>query len=137
MSHEAHYKPVGRLDGITSVAHDKAIQELLRGEADSIAIDLSELEFISSAGLRVLLLAAKATLAKGGKTVLSSPRPLVAEALKVSGFDAIVLIRNSHRRRARWARALAGPSLRPPGRGVSRWPKSCCCWHWMTRPAPW
>ena len=94
MSHEAHYKPVGRLDGTTSAAHGKAIQELLRGEADSITIDLSELEFISSAGLRVLLLAAKATLAKGGKTVLSSPRPLVAEVLKLSGFDAIVVIRN-------------------------------------------
>lgn len=95
MPTEAHYKPVGRLDGTTSAAHDKAIQELLRGEADSITIDLSELEFISSAGLRVLLLAAKATLAKGGKTVLSLPRPLVAEALKLIGLDAIVFIRNA------------------------------------------
>jgi Golgi phosphoprotein 3 len=108
MPTEAHYQPVGRLDGTTSAAHDKAIQTLLRGEAESITIDLSELEFISSAGLRVLLLAAKSALAKGGQAVLVSPRPLVAEALKLSGFEAIFLIRHDS------AVAMQHPSVGAP-----------------------
>ena len=92
MTTSADYKPVGRLDGSTAAAHEKSIQELLAGEVNSIAINLSELDYISSAGLRVLLVAAKSAKAKGGKVVLVSPKPAVLDVLKLSGFDKIIQI---------------------------------------------
>ena len=92
MTTTADYKPMGRLDGSTAAAHEKSIQELLAGEVNSIAINLSELDFLSSAGLRVLLVAAKAAKAKGGKVVLISPKPAVLDILKTTGFDKFVQI---------------------------------------------
>jgi anti-anti-sigma factor len=93
MTTSADYKPMGRLDAATAAAHEKSIKELLVGEVNSIAIDLSEVDFLSSAGLRVLLVAAKAAQTKGGKVVLVSPKPAVLEVLEVTGFDKLVQIR--------------------------------------------
>ena len=64
------------------------------GDVDSIDIDLSELDYVSSAGLRVLLVAAKAAKAKGGKVTLLAPKPATLEVLKISGFDKIFDIRS-------------------------------------------
>ena len=86
------YKLAGRLDGASSASHEKALQSLLVGDVDSIDIDLSELDYVSSAGLRVLLVAAKAAKAKGGKVTLLSPKPSTLEVLKISGFDKIIAI---------------------------------------------
>jgi anti-anti-sigma factor len=63
------------------------------GDVNSIDIDLSELDYVSSAGLRVLLVAAKAAKAKGGKVTLLSPKPATVEVLKISGFDKIIPIK--------------------------------------------
>jgi anti-anti-sigma factor len=93
MTTSADYKPMGRLDAATAAAHEKSIKELLVGEVNSIAIDLSEVDFLSSAGLRVLLTAAKAAQTKGGKVVLISPKPAVLEVLEVTGFDKLIQIR--------------------------------------------
>jgi anti-anti-sigma factor len=89
----ATYQLAGRLDGASSPAHENALKELLTGSVDSIDIDLSELNYVSSAGLRVFLVAAKAAKAKGGKVTLVSPKPLTVELLKISGFDKIIPIR--------------------------------------------
>jgi anti-anti-sigma factor len=83
---------MGRLDAGTAAAHEKSIQELLVGEVNSIAINLSEVDFLSSAGLRVLLVAAKAAQAKGGKVVLIAPKPAVLDVLEASGFAKFVQI---------------------------------------------
>jgi len=83
----ADYKPVGRLDAGTAATHEKSILELLVGDVNSVAINLSELDFLSSAGLRVLLVAAKAANSKGGQVILISPKPAVLDVLQVSGFD--------------------------------------------------
>jgi anti-anti-sigma factor len=93
MTTSADYKPKGRLDAAAAAAHEKSIKELLVGEVSSLAIDLSEVDFLSSAGLRVLLSAAKAAQTKGGKVVLISPKPAVLEVLEVTGFDKLIQIR--------------------------------------------
>ncbi len=87
------YQLAGRLDGASSAAHEQALRALLVGDVDSIDIDLSALDYVSSAGLRVLLVAAKAAKAKGGKVTLLSPKPATLEVLKISGFDKIIAIR--------------------------------------------
>lgn len=72
--------------------HEKALQALLVDGVDSIDIDLSGLDYVSSAGLRVLLVTAKAAKAKGGKVTLLSPKPATLEVLRISGFDKIIAI---------------------------------------------
>jgi anti-anti-sigma factor len=89
----ATYKLAGRLDGTSSPTHEKALKELLVGDIISLDIDLSELDYVSSAGLRVLLVAAKAAKARGGKLTLVSPKTSTIDVLKISGFDKIIPIR--------------------------------------------
>jgi|694.fasta_scaffold01315_51 anti-sigma B factor antagonist len=86
-------KPVGRLDGANAATYEKEFLGLLVGDVTSLNIDLSGLDYVSSAGLRVLLVAAKAAKGKGGKVVLSSPKPAILEVLKISGFDKILEVR--------------------------------------------
>jgi anti-anti-sigma factor len=59
-----------------------------------VTVDLSKLDYVSSAGLRVFLSAAKAAKAKGGKLTLLSPKPAVMEVLQISGFDRILDIQS-------------------------------------------
>jgi anti-sigma B factor antagonist len=92
MTTTADYKPMGRLDAGSAATHEKSVQDLLVGDINSVAINLSEVEFLSSAGLRVLLGAAKAAKTKGGQVVLVSPQPAVLAVLKVSGFDKLIQI---------------------------------------------
>lgn len=87
------YKPVGRLDGITAAATEKEILALLVDGVSLVSIDLSALDYVSSAGLRVLLVSAKAAKAKGGKLVLLSPKPAILEVLTISGFDKILEVK--------------------------------------------
>jgi anti-anti-sigma regulatory factor len=64
-----------------------------RGEAggagSGIVLDLSELEYVSSAGLRCFMLVAKEVRGKGGKVVLAALRPVVAEIFQISRFDMV------------------------------------------------
>jgi anti-sigma B factor antagonist len=94
MSAAATHTLAGRLDGFTSAAHEAELKALLAGEASSVTIDLSQLEYVSSAGLRVLLMTAKLAKAKGGAVVLASPTSVVLDVLKISGFDKIFEIRS-------------------------------------------
>lgn len=89
MSASASYALTGRLDGFTSAAHEAELRALLAGDAQSLIINLSQLEYISSAGLRVLLMTAKMAKAKGGTVALASPTAVVLDVLKISGFDKI------------------------------------------------
>jgi stage II sporulation protein AA (anti-sigma F factor antagonist) len=87
------YKPVGRFDGSNAAAHEKELLALLVDGVNTITIDLGELDYISSAGLRVLLVTGKAAKGKGGKVVLASPRASILEVIKMSGFDKILEVR--------------------------------------------
>lgn len=86
-------KPIGRLDGANAAIYEKEFLGLLVDDINTLNIDLSDLDYVSSAGLRVLLVAAKAAKGKGGKVVLSSPKPAILEVLKISGFDKILEVR--------------------------------------------
>ena len=80
------YKIVGRLDGTTAASHGLALQDLLCGDAYNLSVDCSGLEYVSSAGLQVLLLAAKAAKSKGGRILLISPKPHILQVLKLTGM---------------------------------------------------
>lgn len=85
----------GRLDATSSPNLEKELLALLdAGEKDYVA-DLAGLEYISSVGLRVLLMAAKKAKSAGGKVVLSSLNDHVHEVFEIAGFTAIFPIYSS------------------------------------------
>lgn len=80
----------GRLDTATAPTLDKAIKENLEN-AKSLILDFKGLEYISSAGLRVILGAQKAMKQKGTMKVINV-RELVMEVFEVTGFSEILTI---------------------------------------------
>ena len=80
----------GRLDTITAPALDKTINENL-GEIKSLILDCKNLEYISSAGLRVLLSTQK-KLHQKGTMKLKNVREEVMEVFEITGFADILTI---------------------------------------------
>jgi anti-anti-sigma factor len=87
--------PVGRIDQSSADAfEEKLAPHLARctDREDRLIVDLSGLEYISSAGLRVLMLAAKQSKAKGGTFLLTGLQPLVQEIFEISKFTMVFSI---------------------------------------------
>lgn len=80
----------GRLDTTTSPIFEKELEGSLEGVA-ALIIDMEKLEYISSAGLRVLLAAQKAMNAKGTMTV-KNVSEAVNEVFAITGFSDILTI---------------------------------------------
>ena len=80
----------GRVDTTTAPQLEQEIQAL--DAAQSLTVDLTKLEYISSAGLRVLLSAHKAFGKKGGLTVANA-NEAVMEIFEVTGFKDILNIK--------------------------------------------
>jgi anti-anti-sigma factor len=60
-----------------------------------VIVDLSEVTYVASLGLRTLVLSAKAVSSKGGMVVLANPQPLVREVLVTTGIDGVLPIADS------------------------------------------
>ena len=80
----------GRLDTTTAPELDNVIKTSLDGKTE-LVMDLEKLEYISSAGLRVLLSAQK-TMNKQGSMVITNPTDEVKEIYEVTGFSEILTI---------------------------------------------
>ena len=76
-----------RLDTQTAPELEKAAMGKLT-EGGRLALDLTDLQYISSAGLRVLLMLMKKSKALGGQVALMGVRGMVEEILEESGIDA-------------------------------------------------
>lgn len=84
--------PTGRLDHDNCEAFRAGLQPHLAAALTSrrrVVLDLSGLEYVSSAGLRCFMLAAKEAGSQGGKIVLAALRPVVAEIFQISRFDML------------------------------------------------
>ena len=82
----------GRLDTITAPELDAELTTALNG-IEKLVFDFSELEYISSAGLRVLLSAQKVMTKQGGM-VIRNVKPEIMEIFEVTGFVDILDIEN-------------------------------------------
>ena len=80
----------GRLDTMTAPELEAELNASLK-DAEALVMDFSNLEYISSAGLRVLLSAHKVMSAKEGMTV-TNVNEIVAEVFEVTGFADILNI---------------------------------------------
>jgi anti-anti-sigma factor len=83
---------VPRFDAYTANAIEIALREQIAKGARKIIVDFSQTEYVASAGLRVLLSAAKSLQKSGGQIVLFSMNPRVYEVFEISGFNQIFRI---------------------------------------------
>jgi anti-anti-sigma factor len=80
---------IGELDSTTAPETDKALKALIEAGATKIIINFVDVEYISSAGLRILLGAAKSLTAKGGGLKMCNLNEVVQEVFDISGFSSI------------------------------------------------
>ncbi len=85
----------GRLDADSSPEAESVVKEALAGQVNRVLFNLGDLEYLSSAGLRVLLSAAKEMRRRDGKIVLCSLNEFVKEIFEVSGFQSLIPIADS------------------------------------------
>ncbi len=79
----------GRFDAVTAPDYEKKVQELIVGGDIRIVVDFAGLDYISSAGLRGLLVTAKLLKAKGGQVRFANVAGTVKEVFDISGFGTI------------------------------------------------
>ncbi|MFZ1538531.1 MAG: STAS domain-containing protein [Chromatiaceae bacterium] len=82
----------GRMDAVTAPLFDKAFAEVATPDASDFIIQLSGLEYISSAGLRSILMVAKQVKARSGRLILTGLTDEVREVFHLSGFHTILRI---------------------------------------------
>ena len=80
-----------RIDTVTSPGLWEALAEALPG-SDTIELDFAKVEYVSSAGLRVLLSGEKNATASGKAMRLKNVSPEVMEIFEITGFSAILKI---------------------------------------------
>jgi anti-anti-sigma factor len=87
----------GHLDTNTSPDAEAKLNELINAGEKKILIDFEKLDYISSAGLRILLGTAKQLKASGGELRICNLNETVSEVFEISGFNSIlkVFVNNS------------------------------------------
>lgn len=81
----------GRLDTNSAEAIDMPLS-VIAGAKRAVVVDLSEVDFLASLGIRVLLTSAKAVQRKGGKLALVAPEGNVLMVLKTAGMETLIPI---------------------------------------------
>ena len=92
--------PVGRINHVSSDAFGAAMRpymERCSAAGERLVLDMSRLEYISSAGLRVLMLARKQAQAQGGVLVVAALGPMLREIFEISRFSAVFDVYSSVR----------------------------------------
>lgn len=85
----------GRLDTTTSAGVQKQINELIDAGETQLILNFKDLDYISSAGLRILIATIKLLQQRQGQLVLSAIKERIYEILDIAGFTAIFNIKNS------------------------------------------
>jgi anti-anti-sigma factor len=81
----------GRLDVEGALKIDSEFNALAE-QKKKVLVDLSDVTFIASLGIRTLITGAKATANNGGKMVLLDPQPNVEKVLRTSRVDTVIPI---------------------------------------------
>jgi anti-sigma B factor antagonist len=93
-----HLALIGRVDLKSLEAFDVKFTALTLAIRKPVLIDLSEVDYLASIGLRMLLTTAKALASHGSKIVLLNPQPMVEEVIRTAGFDKIMPITHDYKR---------------------------------------
>jgi anti-anti-sigma factor len=87
------------LDGSLDIAGASAIDlkmNVIAGARNAVLIDLQQVSFIGSMGLRAIVAPARAILSRKGKMVIYGPTELVEKVLKTSGIDTMIPIHHDY-----------------------------------------
>jgi len=95
----------GRLDGGASAAFADRVSALIEGSNPKLLIDFAGVDFVTSAGLRAVLLLVKKVKAAGGSFALCGVQDSVREVLDITGFTSMLAI---HPARAAALASLGG-----------------------------
>jgi anti-sigma B factor antagonist/stage II sporulation protein AA (anti-sigma F factor antagonist) len=82
----------GRVDANTTPTLEKKLSKILSESKQRVLIDFSRVDYLSSAGMRLLLSATKKISAQGGKLVFCGMSEDVMEIIRMAGFDKILAI---------------------------------------------
>ena len=85
-------KLIGKLDIIGTGEIETKFTGYCAGDKVRVIVDLSEVSFLASIGIRLLMLTAKSVNKRGGKMVIVNPIPDVQHVLEVTGIPAIIPI---------------------------------------------
>ena len=83
-------KPAGRIDGQNAVDFQTAIESIVSESTQAVVLELTDLVYISSAGLRVILLLAKTLKSRNAKFAMCSISGSVKDVFDISGFGKII-----------------------------------------------
>jgi len=86
------FKLNGRLDSNTAMGFEQKLFDCIENGTQRLILDFEELDYISSAGLRVILKATKSLKGADGKLVLCEMQDYVKEVFEISGFDSFLPI---------------------------------------------
>ena len=86
------FKLSGRLDSNTSPDFEKKVFDAIEGGSKNMIIDFESLDYISSAGLRVILKATKDLKRSDGQFIICSMKDYVKEVFEIAGFDSFLPI---------------------------------------------
>jgi anti-anti-sigma factor len=84
----------GRLDIDGAAAVDQGLRALA-GERSRLVVDLADVSFVASMGLRTLMLCARTMIARGARMAIAGAQPSVGKVLSVSGVDQVLTVRPS------------------------------------------
>ena len=87
----------GRLDTASSEEAAAGLGRLAGDDSAKLLLNLDELEFLSSAGLRVILRTARALRQRSGEVKLCNARGVVAEVLEAAGFGELLHLCSSEK----------------------------------------
>lgn len=82
----------GKIDAITSRELESTLKELLDQNISKVVMDLKEVDFISSGGIRVFIAFKKKLLERKGDLVVSSLQPFVMEIFEMTGLPSLISI---------------------------------------------
>ncbi len=82
----------GRVDSATAPDLETSLKKLVESEKTKIVLDLKNVEYMSSAGLRAMVSTLKAVKRVNGDLRLASPSPRVEEVLRLAGLTSIFSI---------------------------------------------
>jgi anti-sigma B factor antagonist len=86
------FKLVGRLDSNTSQEFETSIFDAISSGSKHMIFNFKDIDYISSAGLRVILKATKALKREEGKLMLCDMQDYVKEVFEIAGFDTFLPI---------------------------------------------
>ncbi|WP_018698854.1 STAS domain-containing protein [Amorphus coralli] len=87
--------PVGRVDSANAKAFETEVLQKIQDGMSRIVLDFDQLEYISSAGLRVVLIAGKKVKATGGVLALCKLGPTIHDVFEISGFISLFPVHDS------------------------------------------